>query len=127
GGAIAKIGERGGQREGKPKNPGKGCTRPRGRRRPRRSILHGMKLAVIADTHGNLPALEAVLADIERRGITRIVDLGDCVAGPLWPRETSEGLTARGFPTVRGNHGRWGAPVPPAGMGLAHRYTYIRL
>ena len=29
-----------------------------------------MKLAVIADTHGNLPALEAVLADIARRGVT---------------------------------------------------------
>ena len=83
-----------------------------------------MKLAVIADTHGNLPALEAVLADIARRGVTQIVDLGDCVAGPLWPRETGELLMARGFPTVRGNHDRWVATLAPADMGPSDRYTY---
>src|ERR1043166_4788130 len=86
-----------------------------------------MTLAVIADIHGNLPALEAVLADIERRGVTRIVDLGDCVAGPLWPRETCEVLMARGFPTVRGNHDRWVATLAPADMGLSDRYTYSAL
>jgi predicted phosphodiesterase len=42
----------------------------------------GMTLGVIADIHGNLPALETVLADIARRGVTRIVDLGDCASGP---------------------------------------------
>jgi predicted phosphodiesterase len=87
----------------------------------------GMTLAVIADIHGNLPALEAVLADIERRGVTRIVDLGDCVAGPLWPRETSEVLMARGFPTVRGNHDRWVATLALADMGPSDRYTYSAL
>ena len=35
------------------------------------------QIAVIADVQGNLPALEAVLADIDRRGITRIINLGD--------------------------------------------------
>ena len=38
-------------------------------------VMHPMRLAVIADIHGNLPALEAVLADIERRGIERIFNL----------------------------------------------------
>ena len=55
-----------------------------------------MRIAVIADIHGNLPALEAVLADIARRGADRILNLGDCVSGPLWPRETMELLDARG-------------------------------
>ena len=82
-----------------------------------------MKLAVIADTHGNLPALEAVLADIARRGITDIIDLGDCASGPLWPRETCEVLMARGFPTVRGNHDRWVATFAPADLGPSDRYT----
>ena len=83
-----------------------------------------MKLAVIADIHGNLPALEAVLADIARRGVTRIVDLGDCVSGPLWPRETCEVLMARGFPTVRGNHDRWVATLAPSDLGPSDRYTF---
>jgi protein phosphatase len=36
-------------------------------------------IALIADIHGNVPALEAVLDDIRRRGITRIFCLGDLV------------------------------------------------
>jgi predicted phosphodiesterase len=84
----------------------------------------GMTLAVIADIHGNLPALEAVLADIARRGVTRIVDLGDCASGPLWPRETCEVLMARGFPTVRGNHDRWVATLAPDDMYPSDRYTF---
>ena len=47
-----------------------------------------MRLAVISDIHANLPALEAVLADIRGRSVDATVNLGDCVAGPLWPRET---------------------------------------
>ncbi|WP_314095377.1 metallophosphoesterase family protein [Microbacterium foliorum] len=35
------------------------------------------RIALIADVHGNLTALDAVLADIRQRGITRIVNLGD--------------------------------------------------
>jgi predicted phosphodiesterase len=83
-----------------------------------------MTLAVIADVHGNLPALEAVLADIARRGVTSIVNLGDCLSGPLWPRETCELLMARGYPTVRGNHDRWVATSAPANMYPSDRYTF---
>ena len=36
-------------------------------------------LAVISDIHGNLEALETVLADIDRRGIKEIVCLGDVI------------------------------------------------
>lgn len=64
------------------------------------------RLAVIADIHGNLPALEAVLADIARQSADITIDLGDCVSGPLWPRETYERLRQCTFPTVRGNHDR---------------------
>lgn len=45
------------------------------------------RIALISDVHGNLTALEAVLADIERRGITRIVNLGDTAGkGPRGER-----------------------------------------
>jgi predicted phosphodiesterase len=50
------------------------------------------RLAVISDIHGNVLALEAVLADIETRGADAIVNLGDCVTSPLWPRETLDVL-----------------------------------
>jgi len=36
-----------------------------------------------------------------------IVNLGDCVSGPLWPRETIELLMRLDWPTIRGNHDRW--------------------
>lgn len=65
-----------------------------------------MRLAVLADTHGNVLALEAVLADIRMQAPDATVDLGDCVSGPLWPRETAELLMSLNLPTVRGNHDR---------------------
>jgi putative phosphoesterase len=65
-----------------------------------------MRVAVISDIHGNVRALEAVLADIPRRTPDLTVNLGDCVTSPLWPRETFELLETISLPTVRGNHDR---------------------
>src|SRR5206468_2220606 len=62
-----------------------------------------MRIAVIADIHGNLPALEAVLADIQCRGVDRTINLGDCVSGPLWPREVCDLVMALDDLTIRGN------------------------
>jgi predicted phosphodiesterase len=88
---------------------------------------HREAFGVIADIHGNLPALEAVLADLARRGISDIVNLGDCVSGPLWPRETLDLLIARDFPTVRGNHDRWVAEQDPAQMSRIDRFAHTHL
>ena len=41
-----------------------------------------MRVAALNDIHGNLPALEAVLADVEREGVDAIVVGGDVVSGP---------------------------------------------
>ena len=65
-----------------------------------------MRIAAISDIHGNLPALNAVLADIERQGVDMIVNLGDILSGPLQPAETADLLMARGLPTITGNHER---------------------
>jgi putative phosphoesterase len=46
-----------------------------------------MRVAAISDIHGNLPALEAVLEEIEHAGVDQIVVGGDVVPGPM-PRET---------------------------------------
>ncbi len=50
-----------------------------------------MKVAAIYDIHGNLPALEAVLEDIRRASVDRIVVGGDVFPGPM-PLETLERL-----------------------------------
>jgi predicted phosphodiesterase len=64
------------------------------------------RLAVISDVHGNRWALEAVLDDIDRTGITDVVNLGDTLYGPLDPVGTADILLARSFPTVCGNEDR---------------------
>jgi predicted phosphodiesterase len=65
-----------------------------------------MRYAVLADIHGNLAALEAVIEDFGRTRPDAVLNLGDCLSGPLWPRETAERLMALGWATVRGNHDR---------------------
>lgn len=65
-----------------------------------------MRIAVISDIHGNLPALEAVLADIAQRGADLTVNCGDILSGPLWAAETADRLMALGLPTIAGNHER---------------------
>ncbi len=65
-----------------------------------------MRLALVTDIHGNLAALEAVVADIRRRDVDRIVNLGDSLSGPLLPLETAQFLMAEGWPTLAGNHER---------------------
>jgi putative phosphoesterase len=62
-----------------------------------------MYLAAIGDIHGNLPALEAVLAAIDDAGIHTIVNTGDSVAGHPWPNEVIELLRGRNIPSVQGD------------------------
>ncbi|WIV56609.1 metallophosphoesterase family protein [Amycolatopsis nalaikhensis] len=66
-----------------------------------------MKVAVLSDIHGVLPALEAVLAEPDVAAADRIVLLGDLLAGPM-PVETLERLSALGDRAVwvRGNADR---------------------
>jgi putative phosphoesterase len=64
------------------------------------------QIAVIADIHGNTWALEAVLADIRRRNIATIVNLGDCVYGSLDPAGTAERLMGATITTIAGNQDR---------------------
>jgi predicted phosphodiesterase len=63
-------------------------------------------IAVIADVHGNTWALDAVLADIQRRGIAQIVNLGDCAYGSLDPAGTIERLMDGSIISIAGNQDR---------------------
>ncbi len=83
-----------------------------------------MQIAVIADIHGNSAALDAVLADIERRGIAEVLNLGDSISGPLDPVGTADRLMARDFPTIAGNHDRFLVDRPPEDQPLWEQWTY---
>jgi protein phosphatase len=61
------------------------------------------KIAILSDIHGNLTALEHVLAEIDDRGISRILCLGDLIGkGPL-PAECVDLILSRCESTVKGN------------------------
>lgn len=76
-----------------------------------------MRIAAIADVHGNLHALRAVLEDIARSVPDLVVNLGDLVSGPFDPAGSAEAQMALGAATLMGNHDRWVVEGPPAGYG----------
>lgn len=63
------------------------------------------RVAVLCDVHGNLPALEAVLAEVAELGVAAIVVGGDVASGPM-PVETLEALRELNALFVRGNADR---------------------
>lgn len=62
-----------------------------------------MRLAVFGDIHGNLPAFEAVLADIRAQSPDALLCLGDVAADGAWPRECIQLLASLNCPVVLGN------------------------
>ncbi len=64
-----------------------------------------MKYALISDAHSNLPALEAVLADIDgREDVGAVYHLGDLVGYAPWPDEVVALLRERHIPGIAGNY-----------------------
>lgn len=64
-----------------------------------------MRVAALSDIHGNLPALEAVLAEVDAERVDAIVVVGDTISGP-WPAEVFDLLASREARLVRGNADR---------------------
>jgi predicted phosphodiesterase len=85
------------------------------------------RFAILSDIHGNLPALEAVIADAETQGCDRFVNLGDTLSGPLWPAETADFLMARDWPTIAGNHERQLLTLPRERMGPSDAFARAQL
>ena len=87
------------------------------------------RIAVVSDIHGNLPALEAVWAEIERAAPALVVNLGDIASGPLWPQETVQWLMAHAaaeparWRTIAGNHERQALAPDVARMGASDAYA----
>lgn len=65
-----------------------------------------MRVAVLSDVHGNVPALDAVLEDMARQSFDAVVCLGDHVSGPVDPAGAASRLMALGALAIRGNHDR---------------------
>lgn len=63
-----------------------------------------MRLAFISDIHANLPAFEAVLADLDRQKPDAVYCLGDLVSYAPWPNEVIALIRDRRIPTIMGNH-----------------------
>lgn len=63
-----------------------------------------MRYAIISDIHGNLPALEAVLQDIERAGVDEIICLGDIANIGPYPADCLDIVRDLGCVTIQGNH-----------------------
>lgn len=63
-----------------------------------------MKVAVLADIHANIAALECVLAEVRREGIGQLVLLGDMVGYYYEPRAVLEALSGFESTAIRGNH-----------------------
>lgn len=63
-----------------------------------------MRIALISDIHANLPALEAVLADIGARELVSVYHLGDLTGYAPWPNETVALIRENGIAGIGGNY-----------------------
>ena len=66
-----------------------------------------MRIAVVSDIHGNLPAFEAVLADLDKQSPDEIWCAGDIGWGAPWPSECIKIVRQREWITVKGNTDVW--------------------
>ncbi len=83
-----------------------------------------MRIAALSDVHGNLGALDAVLADVASQAVDVTVNLGDLLSGAVAPRETADRLIALDLPTVRGNHERQVLTLAAEQMGASDRLAH---
>lgn len=86
-----------------------------------------MKIALLSDIHGNLLALEAVMAHLQGQGVQQVFNLGDSLSGPLLPLQTARLLMQQGWPTIAGNHERQLLTLAPECMGASDAYAHAQL
>jgi len=86
-----------------------------------------MRIAVVADIHGNVRALRAVMDDLKQVAPDRVINLGDTVSGPLEAAETADVLISLAWTTIRGNHDRWLLELPREKMGRSDAAAFAEL
>lgn len=89
------------------------------------AVAH-MRIAILADIHGNLPALEAVVADLLSRRPDAVYLAGDQVNRCPWSNEVMDLVAAEGWPMIAGNHelalARLGQPDCPPYLADRRRF-----
>src|SRR5262249_51064645 len=84
-----------------------------------------MRIAAISDIHGNLRALEAVLAHVRALGdCARLGVLGAPLPGPLDPSETADLLMSLDAAVIRGNHERQLLDCATEPGGASDQYAF---
>lgn len=78
-----------------------------------------MRIAILSDIHGNLPALEAALADVEGHGVDEIWCGGDVAFFGPWASECIARVRDAGWPAVKGNTDVWITGDPQGGVDEA--------
>ena len=86
-----------------------------------------MRIAVVADIHGNVRALRAVMDDLREVAADRVINLGDTVSGPLEAAETADVLISLAWTTVRGNHDRQLLDRSEDKMGSSDKAAFAEL
>ena len=86
-----------------------------------------MRIAVLADIHGNLRALEAVQSDLRKQSPDLVVNLGDHLSGPLQAAATADSLMNESYIHIRGNHDRQLLDRSVEEMGLSDRAAHSQL
>lgn len=86
-----------------------------------------LRIAVLSDVHGNVLALDAVVADLARRRVDQVINLGDHASGPLWPRETVAFLMEQRWLQIAGNCDHAIVHRPVAELGASDRFALERL
>jgi putative phosphoesterase len=86
-----------------------------------------MRIAVLADIHGNLHALAAVQKDLRKYSPDVVVNLGDHLSGPLQAAATADALMGEKYLHIRGNHDRQLLDRPIEEMGASDRAAYAQL
>lgn len=76
-----------------------------------------MRLATVADIHGNPRALEAMVTDLKRSAPDLVINLSDCVPGPPEAGDSAGLLIHLGCASMRGNHDRRVVEKPRSAMG----------
>src|ERR1700720_3129900 len=62
------------------------------------------RLAILADIHGNLPALEAVIADLARFAVDQVVVAGDVINWGPFSAQVTARIVEAGWAVIRGNN-----------------------
>jgi putative phosphoesterase len=83
-----------------------------------------IRIAVLSDIHGNIAALDKVVTDLKQRQVDTVVNLGDHLSGPLWPKETVEFLMDQEWVHLSGNMDEALVNQAPELHSLSDAYAY---